>query len=64
MFNLGIQAEKIHPKALYPDARREQRETGFFEHSELIAFSDALPDHLVVPGAGLEPAQTFRSEGF
>ena len=63
MFNLGIQAEKIHRKP-YTPMLEENNVRPAFSSTAAYRFSDALPDHLVVPGAGLEPAQTFRSEGF
>ena len=46
MFNLGIQAEKIHRKPYIPMLEEDNVRTGFFEHGDFIAFRAALPDYL------------------
>jgi len=52
MFNLGIQAEKIHRKPYIPMLKENNVRTGFFEHAEFVAFRAALPDYL-------QPVATF-----
>lgn len=52
MFNLGIQAEKIHRKPYIPMLKENNVRTGFFEHGEFVAFRGALPDYL-------QPVATF-----
>jgi integrase len=52
MFNLGIQAEKIHRKPYIPMLKENNVRTGFFEHGEFVAFRGALPDYL-------QPVTTF-----
>ena len=52
MFNLGIQAEKIHRKPYVPMLKENNVRTGFFEHGEFVAFRGALPDYL-------QPVATF-----
>ena len=52
MFNLGIQAEKIHCKPYIPMLKENNVRTGFFEHGEFVAFRAALPDYL-------QPVATF-----
>jgi integrase len=49
MFNLGIQAEKIHRKPYIPMLEENNVRQGFFEHGEFIAFRNALPDYLQAP---------------
>ena len=46
MFNLGIQAEKIHRKPYIPMLKENNVRTGFFERGEFIAFRAALADYL------------------
>ena len=45
MFNLGIQAEKIHRKPYIPMLKENNARKGFFEHGEFVAFRNALPDY-------------------
>jgi integrase len=45
MFNLGLQAEKIHRKPYIPMLKESNARQGFFEHGEFIAFRNALPDY-------------------
>jgi integrase len=52
MFNLGIQAQKIHRKPYIPMLKENNVRTGFFEHGEFVAFRGALPDYL-------QPVATF-----
>jgi integrase len=52
IFNLGIQAEKIHRKPYIPMLKENNVRTGFFEHGEFVAFRGALPDYL-------QPVATF-----
>src|SRR5262245_34172713 len=52
MFNLGIQAEKIHRKPYISMLKENNVRTGFFEHGEFVAFRGALPDYL-------QPVATF-----
>jgi integrase len=52
MFNLGIQAEKIHRKPYIPMLKENNVRTDFFEHGEFVAFREALPDYL-------QPVATF-----
>jgi integrase len=49
MFNLGIQAGKIHRKPYIPMLEEDNVRKGFFEHGEFIAFRKALPDYLQAP---------------
>jgi integrase len=52
MFNLGVQAEKIHRKPYIPMLKENNVRTGFFEHGDFISFRAALPDYL-------QPVVTF-----
>jgi integrase len=45
MFNLGLQAEKIHRKPYIPMLKENNARQGFFEHGEFVAFRNALPDY-------------------
>jgi hypothetical protein len=38
MFNLGVQAEKIHRKPYIPMLKENNVRTGFFEHGDFISF--------------------------
>jgi integrase len=49
MFNLGIQAEKIHRKPHIPMLEEDNVRKGFFEHGEFTAFRNALPEYLQSP---------------
>jgi integrase len=43
MFNLGIQAKKIHREPYIPMLKENNARQGFFEHGEFVAFRNALP---------------------
>lgn len=45
MFNLGLQAEKIHRRPYIPMLKENNARKGFFEHGEFIAFRNALPEY-------------------
>jgi len=45
MFNLGLEAEKIHRKPYIPMLKESNARQGFFEYGEFVAFRDALPDY-------------------
>lgn len=46
MFNLGIQAEKIHRKPYVPSLTENNVRKGFFEHAEFVSFRNAIADEL------------------
>jgi integrase len=46
MYNLGLQAEKIHRKPYIPMLEENNTRLGFFEHGEFVAFRNALPDYM------------------
>ncbi len=45
LFNLGLQAEKIHRKPYSAMLKENNVRKGFFEYSEFVAFRKALPDY-------------------
>jgi integrase len=46
MFNLGIQAEKIHRKPYIPSLTENNVRKGFFEYAEFLRFRNAIADDL------------------
>ena len=46
MFSLGLQAEMIHRRPYIPMLKENNARQGFFEHSEFVAFRNALPDYM------------------
>jgi integrase len=44
MFNLGLQAKKMHRKPCIPMLKENNVRRGFFEHADFVPFRAALPE--------------------
>ena len=64
-FNLGLQGEEILRKPHIPVLKEENIRKGFFEHGEVLAVREALPDllKLVVTFAYISRSGIFEKPG-